>query len=44
MRVLPRGKRRWRGLAGFIFLLWLAGLAAGRLWPPPRRAAPPAPA
>ncbi|MBX4340735.1 hypothetical protein PXW85_07250 [Klebsiella pneumoniae] len=27
MRVLPRVKRRWRWLAAFIFLLWLAVLA-----------------
>ncbi|HIB5415830.1 TPA: hypothetical protein ACWW9S_004949, partial [Klebsiella pneumoniae] len=26
MRVLPRVKRRWRWLAAFIFLLWLAVL------------------
>ena len=35
MRVLPRVKRRWRWLAAFIFLLWLAVLAADRLWPLP---------
>lgn len=42
MRVLPRVKRCWRGLAAFIFLLWLAVLAADRLWPLPLRDVTPA--
>lgn len=35
MRVVHRVKRRWRWLAAFIFLLWLAVLTADRLWPLP---------
>jgi hypothetical protein len=42
MRVLPRVKRRWRWLAAFIFLLWLAVLAADRLWPLPLQDVTPA--
>lgn len=42
MRVLPRVKRRWRWLAAFIFLLWLALLAADRLWPLPLQDVTPA--
>lgn len=35
MGVVHRVKRRWRWLAAFIFLLWLAVLTADRLWPLP---------
>ncbi|MDP1238708.1 hypothetical protein Q6335_28130, partial [Klebsiella pneumoniae] len=42
MRVLPRLKRRWRWLAAFIFMLWLAVLAAGSLWPLPQHDVTPA--
>jgi membrane carboxypeptidase/penicillin-binding protein PbpC len=41
MRVLKRIKRRWRWLAAFI-LLWLALLAADRLWPLPLHEVTPA--
>ena len=42
MRALPRIKRRWRWLAAFIFLLWLAVLLADRLWPLPLHEVTPA--
>jgi hypothetical protein len=37
-----RVKRRWRWLAAFIVLLWLAVLAADRLWPLPLHEVTPA--
>ncbi len=42
MRALPCIKRRWRWLAAFIFLLWLAVLLADRLWPLPLHEVTPA--
>ncbi|MFK3705716.1 peptidoglycan glycosyltransferase PbpC [Klebsiella sp. NPDC088457] len=42
MRPLSNVKRRWRWLAAFVLLLWLAVLAADRLWPLPLHEVAPA--
>ncbi|VUS64259.1 peptidoglycan glycosyltransferase PbpC [Klebsiella spallanzanii] len=42
MKCFTAIKRRWRWLAAFIFLLWLAVLVADRLWPLPLREVMPA--
>lgn len=42
MRALRQVKRRWRWLAALIVMLWLAVLAADRLWPLPLQEVAPA--
>jgi len=42
MRRLRQIKRRWRWLAALIIMLWLAVLAADRLWPLPLHEVAPA--